>query len=78
MAKVYCKWCGREAEDAWHLAHSSSCSKNPHGKEHELYEGSKKSQYTCKWGGRTDPDIWHLANSTTCYKSPYKRHEPAL
>lgn len=50
MANFYCKWCGSKYSSVSSLT-SSSCSKNPDGKKHELYEGSEKSQYTCKCCG---------------------------
>ena len=76
MANFYCKWCGVKRPSVMNLL-NDTCSKNPNGKRHELYEGSEKSQYTCKWCGISRPSIMNLVNGN-CSKSPTKQHEPAL
>ena len=74
--KFYCKWCGQNYTSVSSLA-SVSCSKNPEGKKHELYEGSEKSQYTCKYCGQKYSSIF-LLTANSCSKSPNKKHHPAL
>jgi hypothetical protein len=74
--KFYCKWCGMNYSSVVSLT-NNSCSKNPNGKKHELYEGSEKSQYTCKYCGQKYSSLVSLTNNS-CSKSPRKRHEPAL
>jgi DNA-directed RNA polymerase subunit RPC12/RpoP len=77
MANYYCKWCGQKYSSVLSLT-SHSCSKNPNGKKHELYEGSEKSKYTCKWCGQQYSSILSLT-SHSCSKNPNgKKHEPAL
>ncbi|MBW7844235.1 MAG: hypothetical protein H3C45_01040 [Bacteroidia bacterium] len=76
MSKVYCKWCGSTAGSISSLT-SGSCSKNPEGKNHGLYEGSEKSKYLCKYCGNSGSSISSLT-SGSCSKSPNKRHHPAL
>lgn len=76
MANVYCKWCGGQGSSASSLT-SSSCSKNPEGNKHELYEGSEKSQYECAYCGSKYSSISSMCSSS-CSKSPHKKHHPAL
>ena len=76
MANVYCKWCGSSASNISSLT-SSSCSRNPEGSKHELYEGNEKSQYSCKYCGSNASSISSLTSSS-CSKSPHKKHHPAL
>ena len=60
------------------LPTNSSCSKNPNGKHHSLYEGSEKSKYTCKYCGINRPSISSLTSST-CSKNPDgKHHVPSM
>ena len=75
MEKFYCKYCGIEYPTVRTLT-SAPCTRSP-SKKHELYEGSKKSQYTCKHCGIKYPTIRTLTGAS-CTKSPTKRHEPAL
>ncbi|UTC45006.1 hypothetical protein E4N66_06775 [Treponema sp. OMZ 857] len=74
--KFYCKWCGINYSSVSGLT-SCSCSRNPEGKHHELYEGAEKSQYTCKFCGAKYSSLSSLT-SGSCSKSPYKKHHPAL
>lgn len=76
MANFYCKWCGSKYPNVSNLT-NNSCSRNPNGKKHELYEGSEKTQYTCKHCGSKYPTISNLTNNS-CSKSPTKKHHPAL
>lgn len=80
MAKCYCKWCGNSYSDTYTLTHNT-CSWNPNGKYHELYEGSEKSKYTCKFCGNSYSSLSMLTRNT-CAKHPngfYKGyHSPAL
>lgn len=74
--KFYCKWCGQSYSSVSSLT-SGSCSRNPEGKRHELYEGSEKTQYTCKYCGQKYSSISSLT-SGSCSKSPHKKHHPAM
>jgi len=76
MANYYCKWCGQKYSTVSSLT-ANSCSKNPAGKKHELYEGSEKSQYTCKYCGQKYSTLFSLT-ANSCSKSPYKKHHPAI
>ena len=76
MANFYCKWCGSKHSSVSSLT-ANSCSKNPEGKKHELYEGNEKAQYTCKLCGSKHSSISSLT-ANACYKSPTKKHQPAL
>ena len=76
MANFYCKWCGYKSSSVASLT-TGSCSKNPEGKKHELYEGSEKSQYVCKYCGHKSSSISSLT-ANSCSKSPTKKHVPAL
>ncbi len=76
MADFYCKWCGTKRPSVSSLT-SGSCSKNPEGKKHGLYEGSEKPQYVCKYCGTKRPSISSLC-SGSCSKSPHKKHHPAI
>jgi DNA-directed RNA polymerase subunit RPC12/RpoP len=72
----YCKWCGQKFPSVSSLT-MNSCSRNPEGKKHELYEGSEKSQYTCKYCGQKFPSLSSLTMNF-CTKSPHKKHAPAM
>ena len=73
--KVYCKYCGRDAINVFHLT-NGSCSNNPEGKYHVHYEGSEKSKYTCKYCGTERSSISGLTQYS-CSKNPHgKYHEP--
>ena len=74
--KFYCKWCGQQFSSVAGLT-MNSCSKNPEGKKHELYEGSEKAQYTCKYCGQKFSSLSSLT-ANSCLKSPHKKHHPAL
>jgi DNA-directed RNA polymerase subunit RPC12/RpoP len=76
MANFYCKWCGTKYSTVSGLT-TNSCSRNPEGKKHELYEGSEKTQYTCKYCGTKHSTISGLTTNA-CSKSPTKKHQPAL
>jgi hypothetical protein len=76
MSKYYCKCCGKDYPSVSNLV-VGSCSKNPEGKHHSLYEGSEKSQYICKFCGSKYPTIANLCVGS-CQKSPTKHHSPAL
>jgi hypothetical protein len=76
MANFYCKWCGTKHSSVSTLT-VNTCSRNPNGKKHELYEGSEKSQYTCKLCGRQSHTLGSLV-ANSCTKSPTKKHQPAL
>ncbi len=76
MSIFYCKWCGTKKSSISGLT-SSSCSKNPEGNRHALYEGSEKSQYFCKFCGSKHSSISNMVSSS-CSKSPTNRHQPAL
>ena len=77
MANFYCKWCGIKHSSVSSLT-ASSCSKNPEGKKHALYEGSEKSKYTCKYCG-TDRSSISSLTSSSCSKNPNgKYHVPAM
>jgi hypothetical protein len=72
MAKFYCQCCGTDRSSVSSLT-SSSCSKNPNGKHHALYEGSEKSKYTCKYCG-TDRSSISSLTSSSCSKNPNGKH----
>jgi transcription elongation factor Elf1 len=74
--KFYCKWCGQSYSSVSTLT-ATSCSRNPEGKKHELYEGSEKAQYTCKYCGQKYSSLSTLT-ATSCSKSPHKKHHPAM
>lgn len=76
MANFYCKWCGHKSSSVAGLT-ASYCSKNLDGRNHELYEGSEKTQYTCKCCGHKSASISSLTASY-CSKSPTKKHQPAM
>lgn len=76
MANFYCKWCGRKYTSVSSLV-AGTCSYNPEGKKHELYEGSEKSQYTCKFCGRKYSSLTSLT-AGSCSESPTRKHQPAL
>ncbi len=77
MAKFFCMYCGTERSSVSSLT-SSTCSKNPSGKYHALYEGSEKKEYTCKYCGTKRSSISSLTSST-CSKNPNgKYHVPAI
>lgn len=76
MSKFFCKWCGTSHSTVSNLT-SNSCSRNPEGKKHELYEGSEKDKYTCKYCGVQHSTLSNLT-SNSCSKSPHKKHHPAL
>jgi hypothetical protein len=77
MTNYYCKCCGSRYASISSLT-SASCSKNPEGKTHALYEGSEKSQYTCKYCGGKYASFSSLCLGS-CSKNPNsKRHSPAL
>jgi hypothetical protein len=74
--KFYCKWRGASFSSVSNLT-ANSCSRNPEGKRHELYEGSEKSQYTCKYCGQKFSSLSNLT-ANSCTKSPHKKHHPAM
>lgn len=76
MSNFYCKWCGGKYSSVSSLT-VNSCSKNPEGKKHALYEGSEKAQYTCKFCGGKYSSLSSLCVNS-CSKSPTKKHQPAL
>ena len=76
MANYYCKWCGTKYSSVSSLTWGS-CSRNPEGKKHGLYEGTEKSQYVCKYCGLKYSTLSSLCFGS-CSKSPYKKHHPAL
>jgi hypothetical protein len=78
MADFFCKCCGSKSYSVASLT-SSSCSKNPEGSKHALYEGSEKPKYTCKYCGTTSYSIASLTGSS-CSKNPSskKYHSPAM
>ena len=77
MANFYCKCCGSKYSSISSLT-SMSCSKNPDGKHHVLYEGSEKSQYACKYCGSKYSSLSSLT-SMSCSKNPTgKHHSPAM
>lgn len=76
MANFHCKWCGSKFSSVASLV-NASCSKNPEGKKHGLYEGSEKSQYVCKYCGNKFSNLASLCNAN-CSKSAHKHHHPAL
>lgn len=77
MANYYCKCCGSMGSSVSGLT-SGSCSKNPEGKHHALYEGEQKSIYTCKYCGSKGSSIAGLS-SGSCSKNPQgKYHSPAM
>jgi hypothetical protein len=76
MANFYCKWCGAPYPSVRSLT-GGSCSANPSGRNHELYEGSEKREYTCKFCGLKYPSIRSLTGGS-CSKSPTRKHQPAL
>jgi hypothetical protein len=73
--KVYCKWCGVSYSDVRTLV-TNTCSQNPDGRSHVLYEGSEKPQYVCKFCGQTYSTISTMAGNKNCAKKPNRRHEP--
>lgn len=77
MSKYFCKCCGSTSSSISSLT-SGTCSKNPEGRNHALYEGIEKSKYTCKYCGSTSSSISSLT-SGTCSKNPArKNHIPAM
>ncbi|MBE2190180.1 MAG: hypothetical protein IAE98_12020 [Candidatus Kapabacteria bacterium] len=76
MAYFNCKWCGQKYSTVFSLT-AGTCSKNPDGPLHGLYEGSEKSKYVCKYCGNTYSSLISLCGGT-CSKSPHKRHHPAI
>lgn len=44
--KYYCKYCGKSSSSE-SLLWQCLCQNNPEGKNHVVYEGSKKSKYQC-------------------------------
>ncbi len=76
MANFYCKWCGHKSSSVSNLT-VGSCSRNPEGNKHSLYEGSEKTQYTCKFCGSKSSSLSNLTVGS-CSKSPTKKHQPAL
>ena len=48
--KYYCKYCGKSSSSA-SLLWQCLCQNNPEGKNHVVYEGSKKSKYQCVYCG---------------------------
>lgn len=76
MPNCFCKYCGAKHATISSLT-SSSCSKNPEGKKHSLYEGTEKSNYNCKFCGAKHATISSLTSSS-CSKSPTKKHQPSL
>jgi hypothetical protein len=74
----YCKWCGSRSSSVSSLT-SGSCHRNPvKGGQHELYEGTEKSQYVCKFCGSKSSSISSLT-SGSCHRNPDKgNHAPAL
>lgn len=77
MANFYCKYCGTKYSSVSGLT-AATCSRNPDGKKHVLYEGSEKSQYTCKHCGTKYSSITGLT-AASCSRNPHgKKHEPAL
>lgn len=77
MANCYCKHCGHE-ESRVTLLVGKPCNRNPNGRQHELYEGSEKDEYTCKYCGNQQNRIKKLVG-LPCNKNPNgKQHSPAL
>lgn len=77
MKKYYCKYCGVSSSSVSSLT-SGSCSRNPFGGKHVLYEGSEKSHYTCKYCGVKSSSISSLTTGK-CSRHPNNgKHEPAL
>jgi len=76
MVNYYCKWCGHKSSSVSILT-ANSCSKNPDGKKHELYEGSEKAQYICKCCGHKSSSL-SILTANSCSKSPTTKHQPAL
>ena len=74
--KFYCKWCGQDYSSVMSLTHVS-CSHNPDGKQHELYEGCEKPEYTCKYCGLIYKSLVSLTLGN-CKKSPHNKHHPAM
>jgi DNA-directed RNA polymerase subunit RPC12/RpoP len=75
--KYYCKWCGSSNSSVSSLT-GGSCSRNPDGRHHELYEGSEKSQYTCKYCGTKNSSISSLTGGSCSRNPDGKHHVPAL
>ena len=82
MAKIFCRYCGIEANNVTDLVkNSGSCSYNPQGESHVPYEGnSEKSQHTCKYCGKNARSIESLVKySGSCNKNPQgKNHVPMM
>ncbi len=78
MSNFYCKCCGSSFSSISALT-SASCSKNPEGRNHALYEGSEKKEYFCKYCGSRYSSISGMT-SGSCSKNPSskKYHTPAL
>ena len=77
MPNFYCKHCGAKYSTLSTLL-NSSCTRNPYGKRHELYEGSEKNEYVCKYCGAKYSTMTTLLNSS-CTRNPYgRKHEAAL
>ncbi len=73
--KYYCKYCGYDAS-ALSTLKNGSCSKNPNGKYHELYEGGEKSKYYCKYCSNWQTSIYRLTNGSCSQNPNGKYHEP--
>lgn len=70
-----CKYCGREYRDARSLL-INSCSANPNGRNHELFEGDKNGPFLCVHCGRAYRDLRSLVINS-CSSNPNGRnHEP--
>ena len=77
MENYYCKCCGSKYSTITSLT-SGSCTKNPEGRHHVLYDGSEKSQYVCKYCGSKYSTL-AILTSGTCSKNPDgKYHSPAI
>jgi len=77
MANFYCKYCGSKYSSVSSLT-AGSCSRNPEGKHHALYEGTEKSMYVCKFCGSKYSSLTSLTAGSCSRNTGSKHHEPAL
>lgn len=77
MANYLCKHCGAKMSTISGLT-TNSCSRNPNGRHHELYEGGEKSKYTCKHCGTTNSTFSGLVTNSCSHNEEGKYHEVAL
>ena len=71
----YCKYCGTKFESVVDLT-GSCCCKNPYGKNHALYEGEEKEEYTCRYCGKKAKTLADLSVGQCPKNLEGHYHEP--